>query len=62
MTFLMKKKFGEAILMIGSITLPTYSHIKVHAHYLNNLYYDSMGYGYFSVGDHKTALSTYKKI
>ena len=62
MTFLMKKKFGEAILMIGSISVENFKESKENNDYLMNLFYDSMGYGYFSIGDHKTALTTYKKI
>ena len=58
----MKKKFSEAIMMIGSIPLDAYEEVKDSTRYLKNLYNNSMGYGYFSLGDHTTALSTYKKI
>ena len=49
-------------MMIGSIALDLYEEVKDSCIYLKNLYYNSMGYGYFSVGDHQTALSTYRKI
>lgn len=48
--------------MIGSISVENFKESKENNDYLMNLFYDSMGYGYFSIGDHKTALTTYKKI
>jgi tetratricopeptide (TPR) repeat protein len=60
--FLMKKKYGEAILIFGSIDPNTFSNLSENYHFAKNLYYNAFGYSYFSLGDHKEALKNYKKI
>ena len=61
LTFLMKKKFGEALLMIGSIDSAVFKgyHDCV---FLKNLCHNALGYAYFSLGEHEESLKIYQNI
>ena len=49
LTFLMKKKFGEALLMIGSIDTQIFKN-HYDFEFLRNLCLGALGYAYFSLG------------
>lgn len=60
-TFLMKKNFVEAIAMIESVELNSWE-TEEEAGYLNDLYWNSLGYGYFCLGQHKKSFDMYMKV
>lgn len=62
LTFLMKKKYGEALLLIGGTDIEIYRKINGDFQFIKNLHYSALGYAYFSLGEHKDALNMYKKI
>lgn len=55
-TFLMKKKYAQAILLIGSCQLDYHHSLAEYTTYLYNLYYNSLAFGNFSLGNHDQAL------
>jgi tetratricopeptide (TPR) repeat protein len=59
---LIKKKYGEGILMLESIDCNTFKNLEENYLFVQNLYYNALGYSYFCLGDQKEALKMYKKI
>lgn len=56
LTFLMKKKYAEAILLIGSCQLDFQHSLQEYSSFLCNLYLNSLAYGNFCIKNHETAL------
>ena len=61
-TFLMKKKCAEGILLVGAVTLTLKHSLADHGPFLDNLKYNAMGFGNFSIGNHLCALEQYRLI
>lgn len=55
-TFLMKKKYAEAILLIGSCELDFKYSLREHSNFLQNLSLNALGFANFSLGNHESAL------
>lgn len=62
MTFLMKKKYAEAIVLMGSCQLTFTHELTPHLSFLQNLLSNALAFGNFSLGNHETALALYSKI
>lgn len=58
----MKKKYGEAIVLMGSCEINFKYELAQHVPYLQNLLNNALAYGNFSLGNHETALQFYQKI
>ena len=52
LTFLMKKKYAESILLLGSCKLDFHHSLAKNSPFLNNLCLNGLAYGNFSLGNH----------
>ena len=55
-TFLMKKKHAEGLLLVGSVQLNLKHSLAHQELFLNNLCHNALGFGNFSIGNHLHAL------
>jgi hypothetical protein len=51
-TFLMKKKYAESILLVGSCDLDFKYTLKEHSVFLQNLSFNALAFANFSLGNH----------
>jgi len=58
----MKKKYAEAIVLIGSCQINFKYELAHHVPYFQNILYNALVYGNFSLGNHETAHQLYQKI
>jgi len=58
-TFLMKKKYAEAIVLMGSCEINFSHELKLHMPFLKNLKSNALAFGNFSLGNHEIALELY---
>jgi hypothetical protein len=62
LTFLMKKKYAEAIVLMGSCEIIFKYELAHHVPFLKNLLNNALAYGNFCLGNHEIALQFYHKI
>jgi hypothetical protein len=58
----MKKNYLEANSLFDSVSVQALHSYELHASYLLNLYYNSLSFTQFSLGNHSLALDLYRKI
>jgi tetratricopeptide (TPR) repeat protein len=61
-TFLMKKKYAEAILLVGAAQLQFAHSLAGHSPFLLNLHANALAFAHFSLGNHQAALALYRQI
>lgn len=61
-TFLMKKKYSEGILLMGSCQLNFKYSLARHLRFLHNLLNNALAFANFSLAQHQDALALYQQI
>jgi tetratricopeptide (TPR) repeat protein len=58
----MKKKYAEAIMLIGSCELDFKYSLREHSQFLQNLSFNALAFANFSLGNHDSALELYRRM